>query len=102
MNLQIFEQSKKTNEFEQPYRTAREMAKILEYSDYRSFSNVIKKAKEACNNSGQLVSDHFAEITDMVPIGSGAVRKISNVKLSRYACYLIVQNADPSKEIVAQ
>jgi DNA-damage-inducible protein D len=59
-------------------------------------------AKEACSNSGQQVTDHFEDILDKVNIGSGAQRKTESVKLSRYACYLIVQNAGPGKEVVAQ
>lgn len=77
------------------------MAKALEYSEYRHFQPVIERAKEACVNSGQKLTDHFEDILEMVPIGSGAERKTDSVRLSRYACYLIVQNADPSKEIVA-
>ncbi|OAV63166.1 DNA-damage-inducible protein D [Bacteroidales bacterium Barb6] len=77
------------------------MAKVLEYTDFRNFSSVIAKAKEACQNSGQPVDNHIVEFNDMVPIGSGAKREVDNLKLSRYACYLIVQNADPNKEVVA-
>jgi DNA-damage-inducible protein D len=73
----------------------------LEYTDYRNFLSVINKAKESCLNSHQLVENHFVDFNEMVTIGSGAKRKLESVKLSRYACYLIVQNADPSKEIVA-
>lgn len=62
---------------------------------------VIEKAIISCKNSDQEVENHFVDFHDMVSIGSGAIRKIENVKLSRYACYLIVQNADPSKEVVA-
>jgi DNA-damage-inducible protein D len=62
---------------------------------------VIDKAKEACKNSGQNVSYHFEDILEMIRIGSGTERSLPSVKLSRYACYLIVQNADPSKEVVA-
>jgi DNA-damage-inducible protein D len=83
------------------YWSARELSKILEYSEYRHFVPVIAKAKDACKNSGHVVSDHFEDILEMVDIGSGAKRNIEDVKLSRYACYLIVQNADPAKEIVA-
>ncbi len=77
------------------------MAKVLEYSEFRHFKPVIERAKEACMNSGNQVADHFEDILDMVSIGSGAERQIEDVKLSRYACYLIVQNADPAKEVVA-
>jgi DNA-damage-inducible protein D len=73
----------------------------LEYSEFRHFLPVIDKAKQACLNSGQVIHSHFEDILDMVNIGSGAKREISDVKLSRYACYLIVQNSDPSKEVVA-
>jgi DNA-damage-inducible protein D len=60
-----------------------------------------KKAEEACKNRGQAVSDHFAHVSEMVSIGSGAKRKVSDVHLSRYACYLLIQNSDPEKPIVA-
>jgi DNA-damage-inducible protein D len=73
----------------------------LEYSEYRNFIDVIEKAKIACENSGYTASDHFVEADDMVSLGSGAKREIKTVFLSRYACYLIVQSADPSKEVVA-
>ena len=97
----VFESVKKINEQRMEYWSARELSKILEYSEYRHFVPVIVKAKDACNNSGHVVSDHFEDILGMVDIGSGAKRNIEDVKLSRYACYLIVQNADPAKEIVA-
>ena len=74
---------------------------MLEYSEYRHFKPVIERAKEACKNSGYELSDHFEDILDMIELGKGAKREIENVKLSRYACYLLVQNADPGKEIVA-
>ena len=99
--LSVFEQIKKNDEKGNEYWTARQLAKVLEYSEYRHFLPVIERAKEACTNSGQQVADHFEDILEMVDIGSGAKREIDNVKLSRYACYLIVQNADPSKEVVA-
>lgn len=98
----VFEQSKKTDNLGNEYWSARELAKILEYSEYRHFLPVIERAKEACVNSGYEVSDHFEDVLEMVTIGSGAKRELETVKLSRYASYLIVQNADPSKEIVAQ
>jgi DNA-damage-inducible protein D len=98
----IFEQIRLTDESGNEHWSARDMSKVLEYSEYRHFLPVVEKAKEACRNSKQQVDDHFEHILDMVRIGSGADRPIENIKLSRYACYLIVQNADPSKEIVAQ
>ena len=100
-NKTVFEQIKKLDENKNEYWSARELSKVLEYSEYRHFKPVIERAMEACINSGNKDSDHFEDILDMVSIGSGAAREIEDVKLSRYACYLIVQNADPAKEIVA-
>ena len=96
-----FERIKKTDGKGNEYWSARDMAKVLEYSEYRHFQPVLERAKEACRNSGQPVSDHFEDFLDMIEVGKGAMREIENVKLSRYSCYLIVQNADPSKEVVA-
>lgn len=96
-----FEILKKINVNGQEVWSARALAKILQYSEYRHFLPVIEKAKEACNNSKQKVADHFEDILDMVAIGSGAKRKLEDVLLSRYACYLVVQNGDPSKPIIA-
>jgi DNA-damage-inducible protein D len=81
--------------------SARQLAKVLEYSQYRHFLPVIEKAREACANSGQQVADHIEDVLNMVDIGSGARREVQDVRLSRYACYLIVQNGDPSKPVVA-
>lgn len=80
---------------------ARPLAKVLEYSEYRHFLPVVERAREACRNSGQADADHFEDILEMVDIGSGAQRKLPDVRLSRYACYLIVQNGDPSKPVIA-
>jgi DNA-damage-inducible protein D len=80
---------------------ARALAKVLDYSEYRHFLPVIERAREACRNSGLAEADHFEDILEMVEIGSGARRKLSDVRLSRYACYLIVQNGDPSKPVIA-
>lgn len=96
-----FESIRKVNDHGRDFWSARELGKILGYLEYRNFLPVIVKAKEACQNSDQRVEDHFVDIHEMVPIGSGAHREIQDVRLSRYACYLIVQNADPSKPIVA-
>ena len=98
----LFESIKEIDENGNEYWGARKLAKVLEYSDFRNFISVIEKAKEACENSGHEIENHLVDFTEMVPIGSGAEREFASVKLSRYACYLIVQNADPSKEVVAQ
>lgn len=100
-NLSVFEKIKRSDQNKNEYWSARDLAKVLEYSEYRHFKPVIDRAKEACKNSGYQVVDHFEDILGMVSIGSRAEREIEDVKLSRYACYLIVQNADPGKEIVA-
>lgn len=97
----IFEQIKRVDENGAEYWSARDMAKVLEYLEYRNFLPVIKKAKEACANSQHKVEDHFVDMHDMIEIGKGGKRPVETVKLSRYACYLIVQNADPSKKVVA-
>lgn len=97
----IFEQIKRVDENGVEYWSARDMAKVLEYLEYRNFLPVIKKAKEACANSQHKVEDHFVDMHDMIEIGKGGKRSVDTVKLSRYACYLIVQNADPSKKVVA-
>lgn len=97
----IFEKIKKTDEEGNEYWSARELAKVLEYTDFRNFKSVIDKSIEACNNSRQQADYHFVEFNDMINIAKGAKRQVLSYKLSRYACYLIVQNADPSKEVVA-
>lgn len=96
-----FERIKKVNEAGNEYWESRELAQVLEYSQYRNFEAVIEKAKLACFNSGQRIEDHFADVSKMVEIGKGASRETRETLLSRYAGYLIIQNADPSKEIVA-
>jgi DNA-damage-inducible protein D len=98
----IFESIRQVDENGSEYWQAREFGRVLEYSDFRNFTNVIDKAKEACQNSNQPIKNHFVDINEMVGIGSGAERSLPSVKLSRYACYLIVQNADPNKAVVAQ
>jgi len=82
------------------YWSARDLAKILGYTEFGKFKNAISKAEIACEGSEQAASDHFAHVSDMIEIGKGAKRQVDNVHHSRYACYLIVQNADPSKPIV--
>ena len=80
---------------------ARELQAAFSYSQWRRFNEVIEKAKLSCNVSGNIVSNHFADIGKMVDLGSGATREIADVKLTRYACYLIAQNGDPRKEEIA-
>ncbi|MBA1445598.1 MAG: DNA damage-inducible protein D [Chromatiales bacterium] len=81
--------------------TARELQAVLDYSRWEKFERVIKKAMAACKKSGQAIEDHFPQMVNMVQIGSGARRKTKDYKLSRYACYLIVQNGDPAKPVIA-
>ncbi len=99
--LTLFEQIKRIDQNGNEFWSARDLAKVFAYSEYRHFIPVIERAKEACENSEQLVSHHFEDILDMIATGKSAKREVESVKLSRYACYLIVQNADPSKEVVA-
>lgn len=98
----LFESIKEIDENGNEYWGARKLSKVLEYSEFRHFLPVVERAKEACNNSGHSVADHFEDYLEEIEHGKGAKQKYDSVKLSRYACYLIVQNADPSKEVVAQ
>ncbi|MBP7331895.1 MAG: DNA damage-inducible protein D [Firmicutes bacterium] len=96
-----FEDIKHINEYGSEYWLARELASVLEYTQWRNFLSVIEKAIGACANSGVNINDHFAGVSKMVDIGSNTKREIEDIELSRYACYLIVQNADPRKTIIA-
>ncbi len=96
-----FESLKVTNEQGGEIWLARQLGKVLDYSEFRNFLPVIEKAKKACENSNQTIADHFVEIHEMVDIGSGAKRELPSFALSRYACYLIVQNGDASKTVIA-
>lgn len=98
---QTFEELKQLNTAGMEFWFARELQAVLDYSSWDKFKRVIGKAIKACINSGQAAEDHFSQVVKMVPIGSGAEREIDEYELSRYACYLIVQNADPSKAIIA-
>ncbi len=97
-----FEEIKHIGNDGSEYWSARKLAKVLGYSDYRNFLAVIVKAKKACKNSNQELLDHFVDVNNMVQIGSGTARELDDLKLSRYACYLVVQNGDPRKEIIAR
>lgn len=96
-----FEGIKQTDDEGNEFWLARELAPLLDYPQWRNFLPVRDKAREACRNSGQKVEDHFADVRKMVEIGSGALREVEDLRLSRYACYLIVQNGDPSKPVIA-
>lgn len=98
---QRFEEIKHTNEDGVEYWYARELGPALEYAEWRNFSKVIDKAMLACKNSGLPLTDHFVEVNKMVELGSGSKRKLKDYTLSRYACYLIMQNGDPRKEVIA-
>ncbi len=101
VNYQSFEEIKQVDKEGNEFWYARSLGKLLGYADFRNFINVIEKAKEACVNSGQEISDHLVEVTEVVLGGSGVSNPYASFALSRYACYLVVQNADPSKPIVA-
>ena len=96
-----FENIKCIDEYGNEYWLARELQKVLEYKDWRNFLKVLNKAKEACRNSGFNVDEQFVEINKLSKRNNNAIVNIQDYKLSRYICYLIVQNADPNKEIVA-
>lgn len=96
-----FESIKHIDDYGAEYWFARELQKVLEYKEWRNFKLVIDKAIMSCKNSNFDVFNHFVEFNKMIELGKNAKRKIVDYKLSRYACYLMVQNADPSKEIVA-
>jgi DNA-damage-inducible protein D len=102
MSQNQFEIIKRADDDNKEYWSSRELARVLEYTDYRNFLGVIDKAKTACENSGEVIHNHFVEADEMVKIGSGAEKPIETVYLSRYACYLIVQNSDPTKVVVAK
>ena len=100
--ITTFESIKRVDDNGIEYWSSRDLWKVLGYTEYRHFLPVIEKAKIACQNSSQPISDHFEDIPEMVVIGCGGERPLDSIKLSRYACYLTVQNADPNKTIVAQ
>lgn len=97
----IFESIMHISEDGEEYWYARELQNVLEYAEWRNFIKVIDKAKIACENAANDVDSHFVEVNKMVDIGFGTSREITDIALSRYACYLVVQNGDPRKEIIA-
>lgn len=96
-----FEDIKHINENGQEFWYARELQTVLEYSEWRNFTKIIDKAKISCETSDFDISDHFVDVNKMVTIGSGAEREVEDIMLSRYACYLIVMNGDPRKDVIA-
>ena len=101
LHHQTFEEIRQTDEDGNEFWFARDLAPILEYQQWRNFTQVIEKAKISCDKSGQDSANHFAEVSKMVGLGSGARREVQDFQLSRYACYLIVQNGDPTKPVIA-
>ena len=102
MSENQFEKIKRYDENGAEYWSSRDLAKVLEYVDYRNFIAVIEKAKRACENSGVVIHNHFVEANEMVKLGFGAEKAVETINLSRYACYLIVQNSDPTKVVIAK
>jgi DNA-damage-inducible protein D len=100
VEYRCFEESKNTREDGSEFWSARELAEILDYSKWENFSKVIDRAMIACQNSGYNIDDDFPEVRKIVQAGA-TTKKIMDYELSRYACYLIVQNGDPRKEVIA-
>lgn len=98
---QTFESIKHVNEYGEEYWLARELQPALEYVQWRNFAEAVERAKLACKNSGFAVEDHFADVSKTIDMPKGAHKDIPDYMLSRYACYLIVMNGDPRKEVIA-
>lgn len=96
----LFDSIKHENESGEEFWYARELQIALEYTEWRNFSKVIERAKTSCKNSQNAISDHFVEVNKIVKAGA-ATKDIGDIKLSRYACYLIVQNGDSRKKVIA-
>lgn len=97
----LFEKIKHNSDDGNEYWYARELSLVLEYVQWRNFAKVLERASLACKNSGYEIADHFAEVSKMIKMPKTATKKMVDYKLSRYACYLIVQNGDPRKEVIA-
>lgn len=97
----LFESIRHTNEYGEEFWYARELQIALEYKQWRRFENVINKAKTACENSGISVAEHFANVGKTINMPKNATKTVDDYELSRYACYLIVQNSDPRKKVIA-
>ncbi len=98
---QRFEDIKHTTDEGMEFWYARELAPVLEYAEWRNFNKVVNKAMLACKNSGFSIEDHFVEVSKTIPMPKGATKKAPDYMLSRYACYLVMQNGDPRKEVIA-
>ena len=96
----LFESIRNVNKYGQEFWYARDLQIALEYTEWRNFCKVIEKAKEACRGSNNAVSDHFVDVNKIVNAGATS-KDIGDIQLSRYACYLIVQNGDPRKKVIA-
>ena len=99
--IKLFEDIKHIDEFGNEYWLARELQKVLEYTQWRRFENVIDRAKIACKNSNVYINEQFAEVGKLSINVNGGQRRITDYKLSRYACYLIAQNGDSRKKVIA-
>src|SRR5271157_4385795 len=95
VSTSVFEAIKRNNQAGNEFWSSRDLATTLGYSEYRTFEQVIVKARWACFDSGCRMEDHFVDVTEMVDIGSQAQRAVPATFFSRYACYLVIQNADP-------
>ena len=96
-----FESIKHINEYGQEYWLARELQPVLEYTEWRNFSRIIDKAKDACTGSGNMVKEHFVDVNKTSPRPNGGEKLLEDYQLSRYACYLIAMNGDPRKQVIA-
>ena len=101
MDNNIFESYKHIEENGVEYWNARELQEVLQYKEWRNFKKILETAKIACKISGQEVLEHFVEVNKMINLANSAKRKVRDYKLTRYACYLIVMNGDPRKEVIA-